>query len=98
MGNTKSLHIVVSGRVQGVGFRWFTRKKANKLGIVGSVENLITGEVEVYATGKEEKIEQFIAELWKGPSFGLVTDIKTEELSKIKNYDDFFILVSGKRW
>ena len=71
----KAFHIVVKGRVQGVGYRWFTRQVAQQLGIAGFVRNLPNGDVEVVAVGEEEALESFIAQLKKGPGFAYVSDM-----------------------
>lgn len=56
----------VSGRVQGVGFRWWTRARALELGLVGSATNLPDGRVEVVAEGPREACEALLAAL-SGP-------------------------------
>ncbi len=57
----------VRGRVQGVGFRWWTRRKASDLGLRGTVRNRPDGTVEVHAAGLVETLEAFAAELEVGP-------------------------------
>ncbi len=57
----------VTGRVQGVGFRWWTRALALRLGLRGTVRNLSDGRVEVQAEGPVEAVEALETELWKGP-------------------------------
>jgi len=88
-----SLHVIISGRVQGVGFRFFTRDKAIPLGITGYVKNLPDGTVEVYAEGEEKDIAQFFQEIKKGPSFGFVTEARPEwnDISE-KKYSSFSIV------
>ncbi len=90
----KTLRIIVKGRVQGVGYRWFTRQAARELGITGFVRNLMNGDVEVVAQGEEEVLNQFIQELRQGPAFAYVTDLKTEELDlpedKYKSFEVAF--------
>lgn len=75
------VHIFVEGRVQGVGFRWWTVTEASKLGVVGWVRNLSDGRVEIVAEGEAEKIEEFAKRVKKGPLFSKVThiDISREE-------------------
>ena len=58
---------VVRGRVQGVGFRWWTRRRASDLGLWGTVRNRPDGTVEVHAAGELETLEAFAAELEVGP-------------------------------
>ena len=57
----------VHGRVQGVGFRWWTRRRAADLGLRGTVWNRPDGTVEVHAAGELETLEAFAAELEVGP-------------------------------
>ena len=56
----------VKGRVQGVGFRWWTRARALELGLVGSATNLDDGRVEVVAEGPQEAVDALLAAL-RGP-------------------------------
>ncbi|MBA0124841.1 acylphosphatase [Haloechinothrix sp. YIM 98757] len=62
----------VHGRVQGVGFRWWTRSRALELGLVGSASNLSDGRVEVVAEGRREHCEQLLDLLRSGTSPGRV--------------------------
>ena len=57
----------VKGRVQGVGFRWWTRSRALELGLVGAATNLDDGRVEVVAEGPEEACRALLARLPDGP-------------------------------
>lgn len=63
----RQLHAVVSGRVQGVGYRRFVASAAAERGLVGYVRNLHNGEVEVLAEGPEDDLRSFIGDLWSGP-------------------------------
>ncbi len=58
---------VVSGRVQGVGFRWFVRNAARELGLTGWVRNLADGRVEAEASGPPEALDAFERRLREGP-------------------------------
>ena len=58
---------VVSGRVQGVGFRWFVEREAAQLGIAGWVRNCDGGDVEVMATGTREQHSSLRSKLEQGP-------------------------------
>lgn len=60
-------HYLISGRVQGVGFRAFTVKTATAMGLLGWVRNLADGRVEAVAHGRSEVILKFEAALRKGP-------------------------------
>ncbi|MCW2726833.1 MAG: acylphosphatase [Frankiales bacterium] len=61
------LNAVVKGRVQGVGYRWFTRARALELGLVGTATNLDDGRVEVVAEGPREACLALLAALPAGP-------------------------------
>jgi acylphosphatase len=61
------LHVRVTGRVQGVGFRWFVRERARRLGLAGWVRNLPDGSVEVSASGDQGQLELLRGELLRGP-------------------------------
>jgi len=62
------VHVVVSGQVQGVGFRWFVRQNAKALGVHGWVRNRVDGCVEAEAEGSAEALAAFLAALREGPS------------------------------
>ena len=59
-------HIVVSGRVQGIGFRYNVQKWAQSLGLKGWVRNLVDGSVEILAEGEENSLRQFIEKIKQG--------------------------------
>jgi acylphosphatase len=63
-----TLHVRISGRVQGVGFRWFVREEARRLGLSGWVTNLPGGEVEVRAGGEGSSLERLRRALEVGPT------------------------------
>ncbi|EMD27950.1 acylphosphatase [Amycolatopsis azurea] len=65
----------VHGRVQGVGFRWWTRSRALELGLVGSAGNLPDGRVEVVAEGVRDHCERLLAALRSGESPGSVDHV-----------------------
>ncbi len=78
----KTIHIIVTGRVQGVGFRYFTVRCANNLGLRGWVRNLPDGGVEAVIQGQDDSIEQMIELLQEGPRASIVTDLKIEEIEQ----------------
>jgi acylphosphatase len=67
-----ALHIRVSGMVQGVGFRWFVRERARRLGLAGWVRNLADGSVEVAAEGDAAQLELLRNEVQRGPRGAMV--------------------------
>jgi acylphosphatase len=66
-GASRAVLLVVHGRVQGVGYRWFVRNEARALGLVGRVRNLPDGTVEVAAAGPDEALAALRARLREGP-------------------------------
>lgn len=68
----KAFLVTVTGRVQGVGFRWFIMDKAQELGICGWVKNCFDGSVKIYCEGTEEKLEQFLLYCAQGPPYSRV--------------------------
>lgn len=73
-------HVLVSGLVQGVGFRYFVWQAARRFGLSGWVRNLDSGEVELEAQGPSDKLKPFLAEIRKGPRFSQVNDVHLQEI------------------
>ncbi len=71
-----TVHLHVVGRVQGVGFRWFTRVAARRLQLAGWVSNLPDGSVEVAASGRQDRLDEFRCILLRGPDGAEVTTIE----------------------
>ncbi len=69
----------VTGRVQGVGFRWWTRRTAERLALAGSVRNCPDGSVEVKAAGPPGALEELARALESGPSAARVRDVESLE-------------------
>lgn len=69
----------VHGRVQGVGFRWWTRSTADRLGLTGHVRNLTNGSVEVHAAGRPAVLTEFEGLLAEGPPVARVTAVERIE-------------------
>ncbi|HTE45016.1 MAG TPA: acylphosphatase [Gemmatimonadaceae bacterium] len=73
------LHVVVHGRVQGVGFRWFVGETARRLDLAGWVRNKADGSVEVAADGNDSAVELLRSGLAKGPPGANVTSVENLE-------------------
>lgn len=84
--------IIVLGRVQGVGFRVFTKKKADELSVFGTVENMNNGNVFIVAMAEKEKLDRFIEFCKKGPISSKVKDITIEYIEESLSYSDFKII------
>lgn len=78
------IHLFISGRVQRVGFRFFTQQKAQRLGLVGWVRNRLDGRVEIKAIGEKEKIVEFIAWLHRGSPLARVDDVEVISRVEVK--------------
>lgn len=81
----------IYGRVQGVGFRYFTWKEAKKLGIKGSVRNRADGSVEAVAQGNEEQLEVFEQWLKLGPRTAKVERVIVNVHREISS-EDFLVI------
>jgi len=86
----KSIIIKVSGKVQNVGFRFYTKKTAKDLGVKGYVKNLPNGSVYIEAEAEDYVIEQFVEWCRKGPSWARVEKINIQE-NDLMNFRDFQI-------
>jgi len=84
-------HIIVSGRVQGVGYRYFVMRLARKYRLTGWVRNLMTGEVEIEIEGNRGLIESMIQALWTGNAWAAVRNIQTTWESFSGKYKAFDI-------
>ena len=82
---------IVSGLVQGVGFRYFTLRQAQKHQITGYVKNLPDRTVEAYAEGEKETLQQFLAAVRRGPLGSSVEKIDVEWLLYQNEFTDFKI-------
>jgi acylphosphatase len=76
----KAYKIMVSGHVQGVGYRFYCRDIARQLGLAGFVMNLPDGKVEIEVYGDENKIKEFISEITRRDRSFIVEDLKKEEI------------------
>ena len=81
--------IVVNGLVQGVGFRYFVQREANKLGLKGFVKNLFTGEVLTVVEGEKAIVEEMIKKLRVGPSHASVKSCKVDWQEPKNEFTDF---------
>jgi len=85
----KAKKYIISGRVQGVGYRYFAQINASKLKIRGYVKNLYNGNVEVYAIANEEILNKFKEILRQGPPASRVIDIEEFDMPIDNSYDFF---------
>lgn len=85
------LHVYISGRVQGVGYRQSTSVEAQRLGLTGWVRNLADGRVEAVFSGTQDLLDQMLAWCWKGPAFAQVDTVEVAHDDLDERYDHFEI-------
>jgi acylphosphatase len=85
----KRIHLFISGRVQGVGFRYFCKELAEQLRLTGYARNKVDGSVEVEAQGDETAIEQFAESVSRGPQNAMVKSVKRDERNIISGESSF---------
>lgn len=83
--------MIVDGRVQGVGFRYFTQMITATLNLTGWCENLIDGKVKIEVQGTEENISSFIAKVKQGNTFCRVKNIELTNIPVIKDEKKYSI-------
>jgi len=92
---TFRLHATIEGRVQGVGFRYFTMEAAKGYGLTGWVRNRWNGKVEVIAEGTHERLNGFLADLRRGPIGSDVNDLDYSFSDAKGNFDRFTIRMTA---
>lgn len=92
MSERRAVRLLVSGRVQGVGFRHFTRKQAEELGVVGTVANLADGRVEIEAAGEPAVLAELERRVRQGPRFGDVREVETADIEPAPEWEGFRVV------
>lgn len=87
----RTVFILIGGKVQGVGFRYFALQKANELQIMGWVRNTRDGKVEIEAEGEPHELEIFLDWLKIGPARAIVRSFSVSEISPNRNFTNFII-------
>jgi acylphosphatase len=87
---TQAKRFFVSGRVQGVGFRFFAERTAASLGVGGYVRNLYDGRVEVYAIGNAEQMDALRDALRRGPRIAGVDRVDEKDAEILREYANAF--------
>jgi acylphosphatase len=88
----KRYHVIISGRVQGVAFRAYTKQKADSLGLAGWVKNITQGRVEAVYEGDEESVSAMTDWCHRGPSLARVDKLDMQEEPIAGLFTDFRIL------
>ena len=82
-------HVIVSGMVQGVGFRYYALREAERAGVSGWVRNRRDGTVEIEAQGEEEALEAFLAAVRRGPAFSVIRRMEVAPIPELECAGDF---------
>lgn len=86
-----AVRIIISGLVQGVGYRYFIYRQANSLGLTGYTRNLPTGQVEIITLGEKGLIDDLVRAARVGPSYASVSDVQLEEIELPESFNKFEI-------
>ena len=87
----KTVYLILKGRVQGVGFRYFIKQRAEELQISGWARNAPDGKVEIEAEGEPRNLETFIDWIKIGPSRGVIHSVSVSEIIPVRNFTSFII-------
>lgn len=87
----KAKHIVVHGRVQGVGFRYFVQSVGSRLGLTGNVRNCPDDTVEIVAEGDGRTLAAFLKEVERGPALARVARMDVQDIPASGHYSTFQI-------
>lgn len=85
------VHLLISGRVQGVAFRYYAQDIAQSSGVKGWVRNCWDGKVEIVAEGEEEKVKKLISWCYQGPGSAIVEKVGIEWEKYIGEFNSFGI-------
>ncbi len=84
-----AMKVRVTGRVQGVAYRHWTRSRADKLGLKGWVRNDVSGAVLARLEGEKSTVERMVSEMWVGPGAASVRDVQSQK-AKALHHDGLF--------
>ena len=88
----KSYRVIIKGIGQGVNFRNFTKKEADRIGVNGYVKNTHDGHVEAFFEGEEERIKELISMVHVGPAHAKVKEVNLYEQDSLSNFKDFRVI------
>jgi acylphosphatase len=87
----RAVHVFITGRVQGVGYRYSTLYQAQNLGITGWVRNTYDGKVEAFFEGDEKAVDEMLKWCQSGPSMAFVSNIDMQRRTYTGEFKDFSI-------
>lgn len=86
-----TLNVRITGRVQGVAYRYWTKSRAEALNISGWVKNDESGAVLAHLSGQKSDIEQLLTEMWSGPGAAIVRDVQSDRVTTAQPVHGFEI-------
>ena len=89
------VHVLISGRVQGVSFRYFTLQEAQRLDVYGWVRNLWDGRVEAVFEGEQAAVDELLAWCRRGPSAALVDEVQVTAGEPNSEFTNFRIRINA---
>ena len=87
----RQVYIVIGGRVQGVGFRYFAQHKTDELHITGWVKNTSDGKVEIEASGEVQNLNTFIDWMKIGPARAVIQTFSISDITSERTFTQFII-------
>ena len=88
-GDVSRLHLMISGRVQGVGYRWWFQNRAMEIGLSGWVRNRTNGAVEAEIQGTPDQLETLVRSAWQGPPLAKVVLIDRTSIEPVTGETGF---------
>lgn len=87
----EAVNVIISGQVQGVGFRDFAQRRAQSLGVTGWVRNRSDGTVEIRVEGEAAQIDKLLDALSDGPPSARVEEVEVEEVEPTGEFEGFSV-------
>lgn len=84
----KCVHLTITGRVTGVGYRYWFSRRSEQLGLTGYVRNEAAGKVEAYVCGSPAQVDQIVEDAWAGPRWSKPANV-TAQKAPDKGLTDF---------
>lgn len=92
----RRVHAFIEGRVQGVGYRYYARERAEELGLCGWVRNVHDGRVEVLVEGEDERVSEFLEWCRGGPPSAIVRGVQVDEERPTGEFSSFVIAMGAR--
>ena len=90
--NINNFKAIVSGFVQGVGYRWHITEAAGSMNLSGTIRNLRDGSVEIWAEGEQDELSQLVGVIWQGPALAKVKGLDIHWSEGPRQWQDFQVV------